>query len=210
MSINIIPIYDLSLSLDQNLPLDRSFNRGVKRSFDIIGSIFLLILFLPWLILTIFLIHRLKSPGPLFYIQTRGGLGNKTFEIIKFRTMHVDSSSIFSMGRFLRKTGIDEIPQLINVLKGDMSLIGPRPHLVKHDAEFRQCHPEYDLRMRVLPGITGFAQVRGFRGKILSSRDVVNRVNSDIYYVENWTILLDIIILIRTIGVVLCPPTCSG
>lgn len=161
MSINIIPIFDLSLVADQYLPLDRSFNRAIKRSFDVIGSVFLLILFMPWLSFVILLIHRLNSPGPLFYIQTRGGLRNKRFEIIKFRTMHVNSSFIFPFSKFLRKTGIDEIPQLLNVLKGDMSLIGPRPHLVQHDTEFRQFHPEYDLRMTVLPGITGFAQVRG-------------------------------------------------
>jgi putative colanic acid biosynthesis UDP-glucose lipid carrier transferase len=194
-------------------PLNSPLNWTLKRTFDIIISVILLLFLIPLIIPLIYLIHKFQSPGPLFYIQKRSGLLNKKFKIVKFRTMHLNNYDetnqpvendvrLFPLGNFLRRTGIDEVPQLWNVLKGEMSIIGPRPHLIRHNAMFEQFHPNYNMRTMVLPGITGLAQVRGFRGKINSSNDIVYRINADIHYIENWSLFLDLTILIRTVGVV--------
>ena len=205
---------DVVGALNSLNPLDLSINWVLKRTFDITLSLILLICIMPILIPIILIIHKICSPGPLFCIQQRAGFKNQPFKIIKFRTMHLNNYEeirqpfnndprLFPIGKLLRQTGIDEVPQLFNVLKGEMSLIGPRPHLIQHNITFKQFHENYDLRSTVLPGITGLAQVRGFRGGVNCDNDIVYRVNSDIYYVENWSLLLDIIILIRSVGVIL-------
>jgi lipopolysaccharide/colanic/teichoic acid biosynthesis glycosyltransferase len=163
------------------------------------------------------LLQRLQSRGPLFYTQTRAGLQNRHFQIFKFRTMHVQQGGearqatrgdgrIFPAGRWLRRFSIDEIPQFLNVLRGEMSVIGPRPHLVEHNALFAEQMVNYHVRTLVKPGITGLAQVRGFRGEARTSTEIAQRLASDISYLENWRLVLDVSIIARTAWQMVQPP----
>ncbi len=161
------------------------------------------------------LIVKLESRGPVLFKQKRGGRNGKMFTIYKFRTMTVDACRddkaghatpgdyrVTRIGRFLRATSIDELPQLFNVLKGDMSVIGPRPHMLHHDEIYRAVVQGYDRRFRMKPGLTGLAQVAGFRGMIYENSDMQHRVDADNDYIENWSLWLDIKILCRTVWVV--------
>jgi exopolysaccharide biosynthesis polyprenyl glycosylphosphotransferase len=197
--------------------LENPLNRILKRLLDVLVSLPVVVFILPPTCLLVWLIHRLQSAGPLFYVQTRAGLLNNSFRIFKFRTMHVNSSSvgqqatkgdprIFNAGRWLRKYSIDELPQFINVLIGEMSVVGPRPHLTEHNESFSRFLNNYHIRAQVKPGITGLAQVRGFRGETRTEDQLRQRVESDIDYLENWSLAIDLLIILRTMWQVVRPP----
>ena len=181
-----------------------------KRALDLFGAGFGLIFLLPFLLL-IGLLIKFGSPGPVLFRQRRTGYNGKIFKIYKFRTMTVleDGDEVThatrcdqrttAIGAFLRKSSLDELPQLINVLMGDMSLVGPRPHAVKHDNYYRTVVSGYDLRYIVKPGITGLAQVSGFRGEITSVQNMADRVALDLAYISTWSLLLDAKILAQTL-----------
>lgn len=190
-------------------PLSRFSNRLIKRSFDFITSTLFLCTFYPIIYVIVGSIIKLTSPGPVYFRQQRTGLDGKVFTCIKFRSMRVnkDSDKVQAtendprktkFGNFLRHTNIDELPQLINVWKGEMSLIGPRPHMLEHTEYYSQLINKYMVRHLVKPGITGWAQVTGFRGETKELSDMEGRVKQDIWYIENWTPWLDLHILIKT------------
>jgi Undecaprenyl-phosphate glucose phosphotransferase len=183
---------------------------ALKRGLDILGAGLGLLLLSPVLLAAAVLI-RLDSPGPALFRQTRYGFNFEPFQIIKFRTMTVmedgpgvkqavaNDPRITRVGAFLRRWNIDELPQLINVLKGDMSLVGPRPHAVAHDHEFAGKIAEYARRLNVRPGITGLAQVNGFRGPTDTDEKIRRRVEHDLYYIDNWSLWLDLSIIVMTV-----------
>lgn len=200
-----IPIINVSA-----IPLDSRANRFVKRSFDILFSGIIMITILSWLVPLIGLLIKLESPGPIFFIQKRNGLNDQPFSIFKFRTMKLhddsevkqatkDDSRITRLGNILRKTSIDELPQFINVFLGDMSVVGPRPHAVKHNLEFKRKIDRFIQRHAVKPGITGLAQAKGYRGETTTFSDISGRVRLDRFYVKNWSLLLDFKIVLLTI-----------
>jgi putative colanic acid biosynthesis UDP-glucose lipid carrier transferase len=184
----------------------------LKRVLDIAIALPLLIILLP-VIAMICIAVRLESPGPALFRQCRGGAGGRPFMLFKVRTMTViedgesasqaqrDDPRVTPLGAFLRKTSLDELPQLFNVILGDMSMVGPRPHAVAHDREFKRLIPSYDHRFAVKPGITGLAQVRGYRGEISDFDSIAQRVASDIEYIESWSLVMDIGLLIATLKV---------
>ncbi len=190
-------------------PLEDPLNRALKRVMDLMLAIPVVVLVLPVLSVFFLLVHRLQSPGPLFFRQVRAGIQNRKFAILKFRTMHVSDidenlqatrgdARVFPAGHWLRRMSLDEIPQFWNVIVGEMSVCGPRPHLLDHNVEFARKMRRYHLRTFVKPGITGLAQVRGFRGEIQSVADIEQRLESDIQYFENWRLSLDLAIVFRT------------
>jgi exopolysaccharide biosynthesis polyprenyl glycosylphosphotransferase len=198
-------------------PLENPFNRLAKRALDIAIAVPVVLLILPVVGSVVWLIQRFNSPGPLFFKQVRAGIQNNQFMIWKFRTMHVnnpdaarqatiDDDRIYRGGRFLRRFSIDELPQFWNVLKGDMSVTGPRPHLIEHNEQFARQIASYPIRTVVKPGITGLAQVRGFRGEARTPNDIALRLESDISYLENWRLTLDIAIILRTVWQMVVPP----
>lgn len=184
--------------------------RGTKRAFDVTCAALGLVLLTPLLAVVAAAI-RLESPGPVLFRQTRVGFGGRPFRIFKFRTMTVtedgptlaqatrDDKRVTRVGRFLRKTSIDEIPQLLNVLKGEMSLVGPRPHALAHDNQYNRLITHYCFRHHMKPGITGWAQVSGFRGETPTVDLMARRVDHDLWYINNWTIWLDIRTLFLTV-----------
>ena len=189
------------------VPLTNTFNAMIKRIMDIIGSLICIVVFSPVMLLAIIGI-KLTSPGPLIYRQTRVGLHNRSFEMYKFRSMEVQKPEeekkawtvkndprVTSFGKFMRKTSIDEIPQLFNVLKGDMSLVGPRPERPFFVEKFREEIPRYMVKHQVRPGMTGWAQVHGYRG----DTSIRKRIDCDLYYIENWSLGLDFKILFLTV-----------
>lgn len=192
-----------------NPPL-QPYQALLKRSFDFVVAGLALFLLLP-VFAMIALAIKYDSPGPVFFRQHRRGYNHKEFLIWKFRTMTAlddgdtvvqaqrNDSRVTRIGRYLRKLNLDELPQLINVLLGDMSLVGPRPHAVAHDRHFEQRIQRYGQRLNVKPGITGWAQVNGFRGLTETENDMKNRVVHDLYYIENWSIAFDVYILVRTV-----------
>lgn len=198
-------------------PLENPVNLFIKRTIDIAISLPVIVFILPPAALAVWLAQRLQSPGPLFHWQVRAGFQNRRFHILKFRTMRVDHGEtarqatqhddrIYPAARFFRKWSVDELPQFWNVLRGDMSLVGPRPHLVEHNELFAQQLAHYQVRTFVKPGITGLAQVRGFRGEARDARDIANRVQSDIEYLENWRLSLEVGIILRTVLHLIFPP----
>jgi putative colanic acid biosynthesis UDP-glucose lipid carrier transferase len=198
-------------------PLENPFNRLAKRSLDIAIAVPVVLIILPVVGAVVWLIQRFNSPGPLFFKQVRAGIQNNQFLIWKFRTMHVnnpdfarqatiDDDRIYRGGRLLRRFSIDELPQFWNVLKGDMSVTGPRPHLIEHNEQFARQIASYPIRTVVKPGITGLAQVRGFRGEARTPNDIALRLESDISYLENWRLTLDIAIILRTVWQMVVPP----
>jgi putative colanic acid biosysnthesis UDP-glucose lipid carrier transferase len=195
-------------------PLDESFNRFMKRSFDIVFSLLVMILFLWWLIPLITLLIRIESNGPAVFKQMRHGKGNEPFVCYKFRTMVINKDAdiiqatrndprITKIGRFLRRTSLDEIPQFYNVLRGEMSVIGPRPHPLKLNMDYKPQIDKFMLRHSVKPGITGLAQAKGYRGATLSLISMKNRVKLDKFYVENWSLWFDIKIIFLTLNLIL-------
>ena len=192
------------------LPLDNVLNLYLKRSFDILFSFLVIILVLSWLTPIIGIILKLSSKGPVFFIQKREGYRGKIFECIKFRTMVPNSMSDTKMaddndlrltrfGKFLRLSTLDEMPQFINVFFGDMSVVGPRPHPVNLNREYRSKVVNFEKRHRYKPGITGLAQSLGYTGFVSSFHDMNHRVKMDVFYFKNWSIFLDLKIVIRTI-----------
>jgi len=191
-------------------PLDNKSNEISKRAFDILFSSFVLIFFLSWLIPIIAIIIRLESKGPIFFRQLRSGKDNKPFYCMKFRSMKVNADSdskqaskgdsrITKVGAFLRKTSLDELPQFINVLLGDMSVVGPRPHMLKHTEDYSNLIDKYMVRHFLTPGITGWAQVNGYRGETKETTSMYKRVEADIWYLENWSFFLDLKIVFLTV-----------
>jgi undecaprenyl-phosphate galactose phosphotransferase/putative colanic acid biosynthesis UDP-glucose lipid carrier transferase len=168
-----------------------------------------LVVFSPLMLITALCI-RLDSPGPVLFRQTRNGFNGKSFSILKFRTMRVledgpvirqatrDDPRVTRLGRVLRMTNLDELPQLFNVLRGDMSLVGPRPHAAAHNNEYEERIATYAFRYHVKPGITGWAQVKGYRGETRTVDLMEKRIEHDLWYINNWSIWLDIKILMRT------------
>jgi putative colanic acid biosynthesis UDP-glucose lipid carrier transferase len=195
----------------REIPLDDPVNQLAKRAFDILFSLIVIAGILSWLIPIIALLIKLESKGPVFFKQRRNGLDYQEFECYKFRSMvpnktaDVDQVSrndhrITVIGKFLRKTSIDELPQFFNVFKGDMSVVGPRPHMVSHTHMYAERIDKFMVRHFVKPGITGLAQVSGYRGEVESEEDIVGRVRNDIYYIENWSTITDIRIIFKTVG----------
>ncbi len=195
----------------RKLPLDDVFRRLIKRLFDIVFASLVLLLLLSWLIPLIALLIRWESKGPIFFKQDRDGLNGKAFGCYKFRSMRTTEDAhkiqatkedprITKMGAFMRKTSIDELPQFINVLLGNMSVVGPRPHMLQHTQEYSKSVNKYMVRHFVKPGITGLAQIKGYRGEIKINADINNRVKLDIFYLENWSLILDIRIVIQTVS----------
>lgn len=201
----------------QHEPLEDPINRLMKRLLDIAISLPVVVFVVPPLCVWVWLMQKRQAPGPLFFVNPRGGQNRKAFNMLKFRSMYaVDhdinkqatkgDSRIYPFGRFLRKSSLDEFPQFINVLLGDMSIVGPRPHLPKHDDEFSQIARSYRIRSLVKPGITGLAQVRGYRGEITDPEKLHRRVYWDLYYVTNWSLVLDFRIVFLTAWQVIRPP----
>jgi exopolysaccharide biosynthesis polyprenyl glycosylphosphotransferase len=198
-------------------PLENPLHRVMKRVFDLAFAAIVVVFVLPWLIVLVWLCQRLQSPGPLWHRQKRAGLQNRPFEIFKFRTMHTSNGDetvqatrgdarIYPLGRWLRRFSLDEVPQFLNVLGGEMSVVGPRPHLVEHNKQFAEVIARYHLRTFIKPGITGLAQVRGFRGEARTPDDISARLHSDLMYLENWSLALDFGIVLRTIWQMVRPP----
>jgi putative colanic acid biosynthesis UDP-glucose lipid carrier transferase len=193
----------------QKTQLHDPFIIAIKRSFDLFFSLFVIIFILSWLAPILALLIKLESRGPAFFKQGRPGLDEKEFFCYKFRSMHLNHTTeqeaskndprVTRMGRFMRKTSLDELPQFINVLKGDMSVVGPRPHLWSQNKLYANRIKKYMIRLYVKPGITGLAQVKGFRGEIETDEDMVNRIKFDVFYIENWSVVLDIKIILQTV-----------
>ena len=181
----------------------------IKRIFDIFFAILALALLLPvWIIIAIWI--GVTSPGGIFFQQKRTGLNGKDFNLLKFRSMRVnehaddtqagaDDPRITTVGRILRKSSLDELPQLINVLRGDMSIIGPRPHMIKHTEYYAPLIHDYMRRHDMRPGLTGYAQVKGFRGPTPRLEDMENRVKADLEYIDKFSLWLDLKIFVLTI-----------
>ncbi|WIH96299.1 exopolysaccharide biosynthesis polyprenyl glycosylphosphotransferase [Empedobacter falsenii] len=190
-------------------PLDLAYNQFLKSVLDKIFSFLFCILFLSWLFPLISILILIDSKGSIIFKQKRNGLNGKEFDCYKFRTMRTTSTNsiietkrndnrVTRIGKFLRKTSLDEIPQFINVLKGDMSVVGPRPHMIVQDVYYKEVIEKYYLRHYVKPGITGLAQIRGYRGAIDSNEDMEKRISADAFYVRNWSIPLDLKIIFQT------------
>lgn len=207
------PVTTNILTTSAALPLRTSSYLPVKRLMDVIGSGILIVCLLTWLIPLLFILIRLSSKGPLFFVQRRTGRGGKSFPCIKFRTMRVnthshelqanhDDTRITGIGRFLRATHIDELPQLFNVLLNQMSLIGPRPHMLYHDELFASMLPQYPQRHLVKPGITGLAQSYGYFGATPDFFSISARTRLDLFYVRHISLGLDLKIALSTLYIV--------
>jgi putative colanic acid biosynthesis UDP-glucose lipid carrier transferase len=196
------------LSLKQTM-LNEPAIQILKRTFDVFFSIIIIVFVLSWLGPLLAILIKLESKGPVFFTQGRPGLGGNEFVCYKFRSMRINKTTeieaskndprVTIIGRFMRKTSIDELPQFINVLKGDMSVVGPRPHLWSQNKEYGNKVKKYMMRHCVKPGITGLAQVSGFRGEITIERDMINRIKFDVFYIENWSLILDLKIIFQTV-----------
>ena len=191
-------------------PLDDVGNRIKKRSLDIVVSLFAIIFVLSWLLPLLGLLIYLESGRPIFFKQLRTGKDKKSFYCLKLRSMKKNGDAdlkqatkgderITKLGKFLRTTSLDEFPQFINVLRGEMSLVGPRPHMVKHTSDYSLVVDDYMVRQFIKPGITGWAQINGYRGEINNPEQISMRVNKDLWYLENWTLWLYIQILFLTV-----------
>ncbi len=191
-------------------PLESAWNRFVKRSFDIIFSLMVILFLFPFVIPVVFVIMKITMPGPMFFGQARSGRNNETFTCLKFRSMTVNRESdaqqatkhdarITKWGAFMRKTSIDELPQFFNVLVGDMSVVGPRPHMLKHTEDYGKEINSFMVRHLVKPGITGYAQVSGYRGGTETPELMEARVKHDVYYLENWSIWFDLKMVVLTV-----------
>lgn len=203
-------IRDLPVLSLRSEPLDDVGNKLKKRILDIVVSGLVIIFILSWLIPIVALLILLESRGSIFFAQKRTGKNNLPFNCLKFRSMKPNKDSdlkqatkndmrITRVGKFLRKTSLDEFPQFINVFKGEMSLVGPRPHMLKHTDDYSQIVDQYMIRHFLKPGITGWAQINGFRGEITEPKQIKLRVQNDLWYLENWSIWLDIKILFLTV-----------
>ena len=192
------------------IPLDSLLNRMAKRVFDLAFAGMVTLFILTWLIPLVGFLIKLESRGPIFFIQKRNGLNNRVFNCLKFRSMtpndYADSLQatkedprVTRIGAFLRHTSLDEMPQFLNVIMGDMSIVGPRPHTLPMNESFKNQIVRYNARHKIKPGITGLAQVKGYRGEIENTFQIRSRVRLDAFYINNWTFLLDIEIMIKTV-----------
>jgi putative colanic acid biosynthesis UDP-glucose lipid carrier transferase len=190
-------------------PLKEIDNKLKKRAFDLVVSLMVTVFILSWLVPILAFIILIDSRGPVFFVQLRTGRNNRPFNCIKFRSMRVNADAntkqatrgdnrITKIGRFLRSTSLDEFPQFINVLKGEMSLVGPRPHMLKHTEDYSKSVDKFMVRHFLKPGITGWAQVNGFRGEIDDPVKLIKRVEHDLWYLNNWSFWLDVKIVFRT------------
>nr|WP_256867575.1 exopolysaccharide biosynthesis polyprenyl glycosylphosphotransferase [Winogradskyella forsetii] len=193
----------------RNIPLEDNVNTFIKRGFDILFSSIVIVFVLSWLTPIIAILIKLESRGTVFFKQSRNGFNYKEFDCYKFRSMMPNKDAhlyqatrgdqrVTKVGKFIRKTSIDELPQFFNVLFGDMSVVGPRPHMVSHTTMYAKKIDKFMVRHFVKPGITGLAQTSGFRGEVETDKDIIGRVKYDIFYIENWSLLLDIKIIIQT------------
>jgi putative colanic acid biosynthesis UDP-glucose lipid carrier transferase len=200
-----IPIISL-----RHIPLDKASNKVVKRLFDIVFSLGIIVFILSWLTPILAIIIKLESNGSVFFKQKRNGLNYLEFNCYKFRSMHLNEVAdveqvskndprITKIGQFIRKTSIDELPQFFNVLLGDMSVVGPRPHMVSHTEMYARSVDKFMVRHFIKPGITGLAQTNGYRGEVETERDIIYRVKYDIFYLEKWSLLLDLKVVFLTI-----------
>ena len=191
-------------------PLQSTYNRCLKRAFDICFSLCVLLTIYPILYLVVGTLIKLSSPGPILFKQKRTGLYGHDFECFKFRTMRVNAEADTKqavkddprktrIGNFLRRTNLDEFPQFVNVLLGDMSVVGPRPHMLKHTEQYSALIDKYMVRHLVKPGVTGWAQVTGYRGETKTLEQMEGRVKRDVWYIENWTFFLDLKIIVVTV-----------
>ena len=191
-------------------PLEITTNLLIKKTFDICFSFLVIVLIFPWLFPILMVLIKLDSPGPVFFRQERSGRDNIAFGCLKFRTMRVNASAdtlqatlgdkrVTRIGAFMRRTNIDELPQFLNVFWGNMSVVGPRPHMLMHTEQYSELINNYLVRHYAKPGITGWAQVNGFRGETKELIDMKDRVDYDIWYIENWSLLLDFKIVYLTV-----------
>jgi Undecaprenyl-phosphate glucose phosphotransferase len=206
--------FGMTVGVEFQRPPLTSTERFLKRLLDIVCSVVGIIVLIPMLVIVALAI-KFDSPGPALFMQTRHGFNRKRFKIFKFRTMAVledgatirqavrDDNRVTRIGMWLRKTSIDELPQLFNVLIGDMSIVGPRPHATAHDNHYADLISDYAFRHHVKPGITGWAQVLGYRGETPTVQSMKERVDLDIWYVDNWSLLLDAQIILRTVSEVI-------
>ena len=201
----VVPILNLRAS-----PLDLDYSNLIKRIFDVLFSSMIILFILSWLIPIVFILMKIDSKGPLFFKQQRHGVNRDIFWCYKFRSMTKSTTSdtqmatkndvrVTRLGRILRNTSIDELPQFFNVLMGDMSVVGPRPHMVVHTQQYESSVDKYLVRHFLKPGITGLAQIQGCRGEIVNRSDIVNRVRYDIFYMEKWSLALDAKIVFLTV-----------
>lgn len=206
-----VDFYDmLPVLILRPIPLDASFNKVIKRVFDIVFSLLVIIFLLSWLLPLLALLIKVDSRGPVLFRQRRSGLYNDSFWCLKLRTMYLNAKAndqqairndprITPVGRLLRRTSLDELPQFFNVLMGNMSIVGPRPHMLKHTEEYSRIIDTFMMRHLIKPGITGLSQIRGLRGETSDSYQMRNRVKVDIFYLEKWSFLLDLKIILLTI-----------
>lgn len=184
-------------------------NRILKRNFDFVFSLVFLCTLFPLILIVAFIMTECTMPGKLFFVQKRSGLNGKTFNCYKFRTMRENADSdtlqaskhdtrITWWGHIMRMTNLDETPQFFNVLMGDMSVVGPRPHMVKQTEEYSRLIEGYMARLSVRPGITGWSQINGFRGETRRLADMENRVKYDLWYIRHWSFTLDLHIIVKT------------
>ncbi len=207
LKINYLEMFPV-LSMQKTILHEPSI-KAIKRTFDILFSVLVIVLFLSWLVPILAIIIKLESKGPVFFKQGRPGLDENEFFCYKFRSMKLNKNTeteaskndprVTKTGKFMRKTSIDELPQFFNVLIGDMSVVGPRPHLWSQNKSYGNKIKKYMVRHYVKPGITGLAQVKGFRGEIESDEDMINRIKFDVFYIDNWSLILDIKIIAQTV-----------
>jgi putative colanic acid biosysnthesis UDP-glucose lipid carrier transferase len=190
-------------------PLENLLNRSIKRFFDVAFSLFVIIFIFTWLFPVLAILIKLESRGPVFFTQMRSGRDNNPFKCYKFRSMRINNKAdelqatrndqrITKIGVLLRRTSLDELPQFFNVLRGNMSVVGPRPHMIKHTSQYSQLIDRFMVRHFLKPGITGWAQIKGLRGETKTVDAMLKRVEADVWYLENWSFLLDLKIITLT------------
>jgi len=208
--VHINYLRDMPVLSMRSEPLDDVSSRGRKRFFDLVVSFLVIVFILSWLIPLLGIIIWFESKGPIFFAQQRTGRDNKTFNCLKFRSMKVNSEAntkqaqrnddrLTRIGKFMRRTSLDEFPQFINVFKGEMSIVGPRPHMLRHTEDYSKIMGQYMVRQFLKPGVTGWAQVHGYRGEIKDDEQLRKRIEHDIWYMENWSIWLDMRIMFLTV-----------
>lgn len=202
----------LPMVSNREFSLNSPLNKLIKRGFDIFFSLIVMVGILSWLVPILYILMQLDSKGPLFYKHLRNGINYKEFECYKFRSLiegheskddyvKPEDKRLTRIGKFIRRTSIDELPQFINVFFGDMSVVGPRPHMPYFTSKYSKVIDKYNFNYRhnVKPGITGLAQIKGYRGEIKSREDIINRIKYDIFYIENWSLFFDVKIVLQTI-----------
>jgi putative colanic acid biosynthesis UDP-glucose lipid carrier transferase len=205
---------DMPIFSIRRVPLSSWHNTAIKRALDMLVSLVFLLTCFPLIYIILGLLIKISSPGPVFFVQERTGFKGKKFKCYKFRSMKCNREANIRqatagddrktrIGNFIRRTNLDELPQFINVLRGDMSLVGPRPHMLLHTSEYSQLINYYMVRHLIKPGITGWAQINGYRGETNTLEKMEGRIKKDIWYIENWSVLLDMEIILKTMLIML-------